>query len=100
MTKDWNYQDRAVLRGVAAGAVSVGAVMIAVGLMAFPGSSSDMQRAEREPSADASPSGLVSSAAAAVRGDVPLVRTPPNISGDDSRLNDYQLERDSCCVGN
>ncbi|MGZ8153976.1 MAG: hypothetical protein ACXWUK_01620 [Burkholderiales bacterium] len=48
---------------------------------------------------EGSPSGLFGQAMAALPG--PSQATPvPQIAGGDSRVDDYRLERDSCCIGN
>lgn len=99
------WKDRKVkLMALAAclGLAAVGFVSTDPTFSPFLSPSSDGQSAKSTEyvTAIASPSNFFPGATAAVPSTSLHESLAPNIVGGDSRLDNYRLERDSCCIGN
>ena len=96
----WEYRNcRSALGALAFGATSLGIFFALLAFSPFLGPSGDTADAQRSVTAGASASTFVRKASAAAPMNV-LHAPAENTIGSDSRTNDYQLERDSCCIGN
>lgn len=95
------YRDgRHLLSAFCFGIAALGLFFISLAFSPFLGRPDDMQTARATVSAEASPYNLFRSAAAAPISTVPAPAPGPNSIDGDSRSDNYQLERDACCVGN
>jgi hypothetical protein len=95
------YRDGRQLLGASCFGIAAFALFfVALAFSPFLGRPDDMQTARPTLSAEASPYNLFRSAAAAPISTVPAPAPSPDSIGSDSRSNNYQLERDACCVGN
>jgi hypothetical protein len=98
---DWEYRDgRQLLSALCFGIATLGLFFITLAFSPFLGQSDDVHSATPTASAEASPYDIFRSAAAAPISTVPASAPGPTSMDGDSRLDNYQLERDACCVGN
>jgi hypothetical protein len=95
------YRDgRQLLSAFCFGIAALGLFFTALAFSPFLERPYEMQTARPTVSAEASPYNLFRSAAAAPISTVPASAPWPDSIDGDSRSNNYQLERDACCVGN
>jgi hypothetical protein len=97
----WEYRNCSSLaKAVCFGTASIGLFFVVLTFSPFVGTG-DMEHAKQDASSGTAPSVLIREATAAV----PAILSNSNpalvtIPGADFRLENYQLERDSCCIGN
>ena len=97
----WEYRDgRQLLRALCFGVPALAVFLVVLAFSPFPGSPSDVRTIGGPVSAGASPYGLFREAMGAPISSVMELTPTLTIVEGDSRSNDYQLERDACCVGN
>jgi hypothetical protein len=97
---DPEFRDgQALFKALCFGAASIVLFSMILMLSPFLGPSTEAIYAGMDPAGGTSPSAFIREAAAAMTGNVPQAAANATAASD-SRLENYQLERDSCCIGN